>query len=155
MASPLPSVIFSTWHKLPPCRILPLMFKEVGEPSVREPTYTTRDILEAELAKGETLDLESVAYWCETKVFPNATKVGGRWRIPASDYDPATFVRPAMGRRPAEFGAGELSVSQIAERTGHTPETVRNWIYSGKLKATRVGDVYKILETDLQDFLAP
>jgi len=42
-----------------------------------------------------------------------------------------------------------LTVPQAARRTKRDPETVRRWIRSGRLKATRVGTQHVIDEDDL------
>ncbi len=42
-----------------------------------------------------------------------------------------------------------LTVSEAARRTRRDPETVRRWIRSGRLKATRIGTQHLIDEEDL------
>jgi excisionase family DNA binding protein len=42
-----------------------------------------------------------------------------------------------------------LTVPQAARRTKRDPETVRRWIRSGRLKATRIGTQHVIDEDDL------
>ena len=42
-----------------------------------------------------------------------------------------------------------LTVPEAARRTKRDPETVRRWIRSGRLKATRVGTQHMIEEGDL------
>jgi excisionase family DNA binding protein len=42
-----------------------------------------------------------------------------------------------------------LTVSQVAAQFGVTPQTVRAWIDSGKLKGGRVGQAYRILRRDV------
>ena len=42
-----------------------------------------------------------------------------------------------------------LTVPQAARRTRRDPETVRRWIRSGRLKATRIGTQHLIDEEDL------
>jgi excisionase family DNA binding protein len=42
-----------------------------------------------------------------------------------------------------------LTVAQVAEQFGVTPQTVRAWIDSGKLKGGRVGKAYRILRGDV------
>jgi excisionase family DNA binding protein len=42
-----------------------------------------------------------------------------------------------------------LTVAQVAEQFGVTPQTVRAWIDSGKLKGGRVGKAYRILRRDV------
>jgi excisionase family DNA binding protein len=42
-----------------------------------------------------------------------------------------------------------LTVPEAARRTKRDPETVRRWIRSGRLKATRVGTQHLIDEEDL------
>lgn len=43
-----------------------------------------------------------------------------------------------------------LTVPEAAARTGRTPETIRRWIRSGKLKARKVGTQHVIEEQDLE-----
>jgi len=42
-----------------------------------------------------------------------------------------------------------LTVAQVAAQFTVTPQTVRSWIDSGKLKAGRVGKAYRILRGDV------
>jgi excisionase family DNA binding protein len=42
-----------------------------------------------------------------------------------------------------------LTVAHVAEQFGVTPQTVRAWIDSGKLKGGRVGKAYRILRRDV------
>jgi excisionase family DNA binding protein len=42
-----------------------------------------------------------------------------------------------------------LTVSEVAVQFGVTPQTVRAWIDSGKLKGGRVGKAYRILRGDV------
>lgn len=42
-----------------------------------------------------------------------------------------------------------LTVPEVARRTKRDPETVRRWIRSGRLKATRIGTQHLIDEEDL------
>jgi len=42
-----------------------------------------------------------------------------------------------------------LTVAQVAEQFRVTPQTVRAWIDSGKLKGGRVGKAYRILRRDV------
>jgi excisionase family DNA binding protein len=42
-----------------------------------------------------------------------------------------------------------LTVAQVAEQFGVTPQTVRAWIDSGKLRGGRVGKAYRILRGDV------
>ena len=42
-----------------------------------------------------------------------------------------------------------LTVPEAARRTRRDPETVRRWIRSGRLKATRIGTQHLIEESDL------
>ena len=46
-----------------------------------------------------------------------------------------------------------LNVQQVAAQFSVTPQTVRSWIDSGKLKAGRVGKAYRILRRDLYAML--
>lgn len=43
-----------------------------------------------------------------------------------------------------------LTVPQAAKRAGRTPETVRRWIRSGRLRAQKVGTQHVIEENDLE-----
>lgn len=45
-----------------------------------------------------------------------------------------------------------LTAEQAAERLGLHPKTVRRFIREGRLKATRIGKAYRILESDLAAF---
>ena len=45
--------------------------------------------------------------------------------------------------------ADELTVQQAARRVGRAAETVRRWIWSGRLPARKLGNVYYILAADL------
>lgn len=45
------------------------------------------------------------------------------------------------------------SVEKVAEILDLTPETIRRWIRSGKLKATKPGQSYKIRREDLEKLL--
>ena len=46
-----------------------------------------------------------------------------------------------------------LSVAQVAVDFGVTPQTVRSWIASGKLKAARIGKSFHILRGDVRTML--
>lgn len=46
-----------------------------------------------------------------------------------------------------------LTVPEAAGRLGKSPETVRRWIRSGRLRARKVGTQHFIDEADLADFL--
>ena len=46
-----------------------------------------------------------------------------------------------------------LTVPEAARQIGKDPETVRRWIRSGRLKATRVGTQHVIDEADLEGLL--
>jgi excisionase family DNA binding protein len=46
-----------------------------------------------------------------------------------------------------------LSVAQVAADFGVTPQTVRVWIASGKLKAGRIGKSFHILRGDVRTML--
>ena len=48
------------------------------------------------------------------------------------------------------------TVSGLATKYGCHPNTIRNWIQSGKLSATRFGPrMIRVRESDLQDLLKP
>lgn len=42
-----------------------------------------------------------------------------------------------------------LTVPQAAKRSGRNPETIRRWIRSGRLRATKIGTQHVIEEQDL------
>ncbi len=42
-----------------------------------------------------------------------------------------------------------LTIPEAARRTGRNPETIRRWIRSGRLRATKVGTQHVIEEADL------
>ena len=44
------------------------------------------------------------------------------------------------------------SVKEIAKKVGVHPNTVRNWIESGELKAYKLGRVLRIKKEDFDDF---
>ena len=46
-----------------------------------------------------------------------------------------------------------LNVQQVAAQFSVTPQTVRSWIDSGRLKAGRVGKAYRILRRDVYAML--
>ncbi|MGH9129105.1 MAG: helix-turn-helix domain-containing protein [Acidimicrobiales bacterium] len=46
-----------------------------------------------------------------------------------------------------------IAVPQAASRAGRDPETVRRWIRSGKLRATKVGTQHVIEEDDLDSLI--
>jgi excisionase family DNA binding protein len=46
-----------------------------------------------------------------------------------------------------------LTVPDAARRIGKDPETIRRWIRSGRLKATRIGTQHVIEEEDLAELL--
>ena len=46
-----------------------------------------------------------------------------------------------------------LSVAQVASDFGVTPQTVRAWIASGKLRAARIGKSFHILRGDVRAML--
>lgn len=48
----------------------------------------------------------------------------------------------------------EITVPQVAARTGLTPETIRRWIRGGKLPARKVGTQHLIQEEDLERLTA-
>lgn len=45
------------------------------------------------------------------------------------------------------------TTKEIAEKYKLTPEAVQKWIKEGKLKAIRLGKVWRISESALQDFI--
>lgn len=55
------------------------------------------------------------------------------------------------------FNGGEemvfYSVEKVAEMLDVHPQTIRRWIKSGKLKATKPGQSYKIRKEDLEELL--
>jgi excisionase family DNA binding protein len=46
-----------------------------------------------------------------------------------------------------------LSTSKIAKDLGVTRQTVHNWITAGKLKALKVGGLWRVYPEDLEEFL--
>jgi len=46
-----------------------------------------------------------------------------------------------------------LTVPQAARRTGRNPETIRRWIRSGRLPATKFGTQHVIDEVDLDELV--
>ncbi|SDN14073.1 helix-turn-helix domain-containing protein [Acetanaerobacterium elongatum] len=48
---------------------------------------------------------------------------------------------------------GLLTVKEVADRLKLTPYTVREWIREGKLKASKVGGVWRIKEDNLSALL--
>ncbi|MEN6351212.1 MAG: helix-turn-helix domain-containing protein [Syntrophomonas sp.] len=45
------------------------------------------------------------------------------------------------------------SPNEIAEHFNVKPNTVRKWITQGKLKAIKLGDIWRVSESDLKDFI--
>ena len=45
------------------------------------------------------------------------------------------------------------TIQEIAERMRVTPKTVRGWITDGRLGAIKFGRVYRVRDTDFNDFL--
>ncbi len=45
------------------------------------------------------------------------------------------------------------TIQEIAERMRMTPKTVRGWILDGRLGAIKFGRVYRVRDTDLNEFL--
>jgi excisionase family DNA binding protein len=45
------------------------------------------------------------------------------------------------------------STEEIAEMYNLKPVTIRNWITKGQLKAIKLGHLWRISETDLQEFV--
>lgn len=48
-----------------------------------------------------------------------------------------------------------MTVPEAAARAGRDPETIRRWIRSGKLRASKVGTQHVIEEEDLAEVLGP
>lgn len=46
-----------------------------------------------------------------------------------------------------------LSPSKIADQLGVTRQSVHNWIKSGKLKALKIGGVWRVYPEDLEAFI--
>ena len=46
-----------------------------------------------------------------------------------------------------------LNVAQVCAAMGVTPQTVRSWLRSGKLKGRRVGKGFRIMRSDLMAML--
>lgn len=55
--------------------------------------------------------------------------------------------------RPPDEGSRWLSVQAAAAELEVTPRTIYRFINDGKLAAYRIGRVYRILRTDLEEFL--
>lgn len=53
----------------------------------------------------------------------------------------------------ALYATPMLTVPQAASRAGRSPETIRRWIRSGRLRASKVGTQHVIEEGDLDDAL--
>lgn len=47
--------------------------------------------------------------------------------------------------------ATPLTVREVAVRVGRTEETVRRWIWSGRLRASKRGNILYVLPSDLPD----
>lgn len=45
--------------------------------------------------------------------------------------------------------ADELTVREAARRVGRSDETIRRWIWSGKLPARKLGNTYRLLARDV------
>jgi|TARA_Y100000296_G_C5070294_1_gene204553 excisionase family DNA binding protein len=45
------------------------------------------------------------------------------------------------------------TIQEVAERMRMTPKTVRGWILDGRLGAIKFGRVYRVRDTDLNEFL--
>lgn len=43
-----------------------------------------------------------------------------------------------------------LTVSQVAQALGTTSQTIRNWITAGRLNATRIGNRYRIPQSEVE-----
>lgn len=50
--------------------------------------------------------------------------------------------------------SGLYSVDQVAEMLGLQPRTIRTYVRSGRLRATRIGKQYRIAQEDLDRFTA-
>jgi excisionase family DNA binding protein len=46
-----------------------------------------------------------------------------------------------------------MTVKQVAELLQFKPRTVRNWLANGKMAGVKVGDHWRVSETDLDAFL--
>ena len=46
-----------------------------------------------------------------------------------------------------------ITVPEAAKRAGKDPETIRRWIRSGRLRASKIGTQHVIEETDLEPLL--
>ena len=47
------------------------------------------------------------------------------------------------------------TVQQTAEKLNMVEGTIRNWIYSGKLKAVRIGGAIRVPEEAIQEVIKP
>ena len=52
----------------------------------------------------------------------------------------------------ATFGR-DLTVADVAERTGRAPSTVRDWLASGDLRGYKFNREWRITESALRDYL--
>jgi len=50
--------------------------------------------------------------------------------------------------------ARALTVEQVAEYLQLSPYTVREWIRQGKLPGRKIGRVYRVVDTELREFIA-
>lgn len=62
----------------------------------------------------------------------------------------------AESAAPAGRDRPDYTVSEVAERFGRSPQTVRDWISSGRLRAYRFnGREYRVTPAALEEFLEP
>lgn len=48
-----------------------------------------------------------------------------------------------------------LTPEEVAERLVLSPNTIRTWLRTGKIKGIKAGRLWRIKESDLQEFLTP
>ncbi len=58
------------------------------------------------------------------------------------------------GKEGMKMGEEKIyTVEEVAEMLHFQPNTVRNWLVSGKLRGIKVGWQWRIRESDLQEFV--
>jgi len=50
---------------------------------------------------------------------------------------------------------GFMTTREVAEFLHVTEQSVYNWLWAGKLKGSKAGDVWRIRRQDVEDFLKP
>jgi excisionase family DNA binding protein len=76
------------------------------------------------------------------------------WRISQTVHPNQAPTTRVPGSAPNVVACYDmLTVPEAAARAGRDPETIRRWIRSGKLRASKVGTQHVIEEADLADVL--